>query len=163
MTEGLSAWRWWIQLLREIMLDLPRMILVISVQVRHKPWHMHESSALSQLQFEFLPPSEHFVLYDCTPIWLSLTYVTQSVTFQWKPRDLLLDGYRAAGLSTQRTEAFNRCISHFCSRLQMMTMPVESEDASKLSSQLKLTSSTGPPWPCSLFTMALVFRSTSKK
>lgn len=35
--------------------------------------------------------------------------------------------------------------AHFCSRLQMMTMPVESADASKLSSQLKLTSSTGPP------------------
>lgn len=40
---------------------------------------------------------------------------------------------------------FYRSVVYFCSRLQIMTMPVESADASKLSSQLKLTSSTGPP------------------
>lgn len=45
----------------------------------------------------------------------------------------------------QWMEAFYWWISHFCSRLQMMTMPVESAEASKLSSQLKLTSKTGPP------------------
>lgn len=54
-------------------------------------------------------------------------------------------------------------ISYFCSRLQTMTMPLASLEASRLSSQLKLTSSTGALWPCSLLTAALAARSTSKK
>lgn len=53
--------------------------------------------------------------------------------------------------------------SYFCSRRQTMTMPLASLEASRLSSQLKLTSSTGALWPCSLFTAALAARSTSKK
>lgn len=52
---------------------------------------------------------------------------------------------------------------YFCSRLQTMTMPLASLEASRLSSQLKLTSSTGALWPCSLLTAALAARSTSKK
>ena len=54
-------------------------------------------------------------------------------------------------------------VSYFCSRLQTMTMPLASLEASRLSSQLKLTSSTGALWPCSLLTAALAARSTSKK
>lgn len=53
--------------------------------------------------------------------------------------------------------------TYFCSRLQTMTMPLASLEASRLSSQLKLTSSTGALWPCSLLTAALAARSTSKK
>ena len=53
--------------------------------------------------------------------------------------------------------------SYFCSRLQTMTMPLASLEARRLSSQLKLTSSTGALWPCSLLTAALAARSTSKK
>lgn len=54
-------------------------------------------------------------------------------------------------------------VSYFCSRLQTMTMPLASLEASRLSSQLKLTSSTGALWPRSLLTAALAARSTSKK
>lgn len=53
--------------------------------------------------------------------------------------------------------------SYFCSRRQTMTMPLASLEASRLSSQLKLTSSTGALWPCSLLTAAFAARSTSKK
>lgn len=52
---------------------------------------------------------------------------------------------------------------YFCSRRQTMTMPLASLEASRLSSQLKLTPSTAALCPCSLFTMARLARSTSKK
>lgn len=51
----------------------------------------------------------------------------------------------------------------FCSRFQMMTVPWESHEASRLSSQLKHTSNTGAQCPWSLFTHRLVSLSTSKK
>ena len=54
----------------------------------------------------------------------------------------------------------NHCL---CSLFHTITVPWESQDANKDSSQLKQTSRTGAQCPWSLFTQFLLSRSTSKK
>lgn len=65
-------------------------------------------------------------------------------------RELVLTTTTDTLFTTQswwRGQEQGRAQPYFCSRLQTMTMPLASLEASRLSSQLKLTSSTGALWP----------------